>query len=85
MAGRAIRVARSCAWLLRCGGSCVKACHGAVCTPRSSKSAAVELTLDDVGDVSALPGLLVLIENPIGSVTADGAYDGDTVYDEVLQ
>jgi hypothetical protein len=44
--------------------------------------AAVELTPDDVGDVSALPELLGQIEEPVGSVTADGAYDG--VYDEVL-
>jgi hypothetical protein len=47
--------------------------------------AAVDLTPDDVGDVSALPDLLDQIEGPVGSVTADGAYDGDTVYDEVLQ
>jgi Transposase DDE domain len=46
--------------------------------------AAVELTPDDVGDVSALPDLLDQIEAPVGSVTADGAYDGDTSYDEVL-
>ena len=47
--------------------------------------AAVELTPDDVGDISALPDLLDQIEDPVGSVTADGAYDGETVYDEVLQ
>ena len=47
--------------------------------------AAVELTPDDVGDVSALPDLLDQIEGPVGAVTADGAYDGDTVYDNVLQ
>ncbi len=46
---------------------------------------AVELTPDDAGDVSALPDLLGQIESPVGSVTADGAYDGDTVYGEVLQ
>jgi hypothetical protein len=46
--------------------------------------AAVELTPDDVGGVSALPDLLDQIGRPVGSVTADGAYDGDTVYDEVL-
>jgi transposase len=45
---------------------------------------AVELTPDDVGDVSVLPDLLDQIEDPVGSMTADGAYDGDTVYDEVL-
>ena len=47
--------------------------------------AAVELTPDDIGDVSALRDLLEQIEGPVGSVTADGAYDGDTIYDEVLQ
>jgi Transposase DDE domain len=47
--------------------------------------AAVALTPDDVGDVSALPDLLDQIEGPVGPVTADGAYDGDTVYDNILQ
>ena len=47
--------------------------------------AAVELTPDDVGDVSALPDLLDQIEGSVGSVTADGAYDGDVVYDAVLR
>jgi hypothetical protein len=36
----------------------------------------VEPTPDDVGDVSALPDLLDQIESSVGSVTADGAYDG---------
>ena len=43
------------------------------------------VTPDDVGDVSALPDLMDQIEAPVGSVTADGAYDGDAIYDEVLQ
>ena len=47
--------------------------------------AAVELTPDDVGDVSALPNLLDQLVGSVGSVTADGAYDGDVVYDAVLQ
>src|SRR4051794_21021544 len=47
--------------------------------------AAVEVTPDDVGDVSSLPDLLGQIESPVDSVMADGAYDGETVYDEVLQ
>jgi hypothetical protein len=47
--------------------------------------AAVELTPDDIGDVSVLPDLLDQIEEPVGSVTADGAYDGDAIYDEALQ
>jgi len=56
------------------------------CDGQAWRPAAAELTPDDVGDVvSALPDLLDQIESPVGSVTADGAYDGDTVYDEVLQ
>jgi len=42
---------------------------------------AVELTPDDVGDVSELPGLLDQIEADVTSLTADGAYDGEAVYD----
>jgi Transposase DDE domain len=44
---------------------------------------AVELTPDDVGDVSELPGLLDQIDADVASVTADGAYDGEAVYDAV--
>ena len=44
---------------------------------------AVALTLDDVGDVSELPGLLDQIDADVASLTADGAYDGDAVYDAV--
>jgi transposase len=46
---------------------------------------AVELTPDDIGDVSAVPLLLDQIESEIGSVTADGAYDGEPVYDVVTK
>ena len=45
---------------------------------------AVELTPDDVGDVSELPGLLdQVIDAEVASLTADGAYDGNAVYDAV--
>jgi hypothetical protein len=44
---------------------------------------AVELTPDDAGDVSELPGLLDQVDTGIASVTADGAYDGEVVYDAV--
>jgi len=44
---------------------------------------AVELTPDDVGDVSELSGLLDQIDADVVSLTADGAYDGDAVYDAV--
>jgi hypothetical protein len=44
---------------------------------------AVELTPDDVGDVSELSGLLDQIDADVASLTADGAYDGETVYDAV--
>ncbi len=47
--------------------------------------AAAELTLDDGGDVSALPDLLDHIEGPVASVTGDGAYDGKMVYDAVAK
>ena len=44
---------------------------------------AAELTADDVGDVSELPGLLDQIDAEIASLTADGAYDGEVVYGAV--
>ena len=44
---------------------------------------AVELTPDDVGDVSQLADLLDQVATPVASVIADGAYDGETVYDAV--
>jgi DDE family transposase len=51
----------------------------------SHEIAAVELTQDDVGDIAAVPDLLDQIDGPIASVTADGAYDADVVYDEIEQ
>jgi hypothetical protein len=44
---------------------------------------AVELTSDDVSDVTDLPDLLDQIDADVGSMTAKGAYDGETVYDAV--
>ncbi len=44
---------------------------------------AVELTRDDVGDVSELAGLLDQVATRVASVMADGAYDGETVYNAV--
>jgi hypothetical protein len=46
---------------------------------------AVELTSDDVGDVSEMPDLLDQIDADIASMTADGAYDGEAVYDAVAE
>jgi hypothetical protein len=46
---------------------------------------AVDLTPDDVGDVSVVPHLLNQIEGPVASVTADGAFDGQSVYDAVAE
>jgi transposase len=46
---------------------------------------AAELTPDDVGDVSELPELLDQIEADIASLTADGAYDGEAVYDAIAE
>jgi transposase len=45
----------------------------------------VELTPDDVGDVSEVPDLLDQIDAEVASVTADGAYDGEAVYDAVAE
>src|SRR5271163_4353208 len=44
-----------------------------------------ELTPDDVGDVSEMPALLDQIDAEIASMTADGAYDGEAVYDAVAE
>ena len=44
---------------------------------------AAELTSDDVGEISELPDLLDQIEADVASMTADGAYDGQVVYDAV--
>jgi hypothetical protein len=46
---------------------------------------AVELTLDDVGDIAALPNLLDQIDADVASLTADGAYDAQFVYDAVVE
>ncbi len=40
------------------------------------------LTDKDGGDISQVPSLLATVEGPIASVTADGAYDGEVVYQE---
>ncbi len=44
-----------------------------------------ELTPDDVGDVSAVPDLLEQIDSRVVSLTADGAYDVEAVYDAVTE
>jgi hypothetical protein len=46
---------------------------------------ASELTPDDVGDVSEVPALLDQIDAEAASVTAEGAYDGEAVYDAVAE
>ena len=46
---------------------------------------AVELTPDDVGDVSEVPDLLDQIDAEVASLTADGAYDGKAVYDAMAE
>ena len=46
---------------------------------------AVELTPDDVGDLSEMPELLDQIDAAVASLAADGAYDGEAVYDAVAQ
>ncbi len=44
---------------------------------------ACELTPDDVGDVTTVPDLLDQVKDPVAAVIADGAYDGQPVYDAV--
>jgi transposase len=44
-----------------------------------------ELTPDDVGDVSEIPALLDQIDAEVASMTADGAYDGEAIYDAVAE
>jgi hypothetical protein len=46
---------------------------------------AVELTPDDVGDVSEIPCLLNLIGADVASMTADNTYDGDAVYNAAAE
>jgi transposase len=46
---------------------------------------AAELTPDDIGDVSEIPHLLDQIEANVASMTADGAYDGEAVYNAVAE
>jgi transposase len=46
---------------------------------------ASELTPDEVGDVSEVPALLDQIDAEVASMTADGAYDGEAVYDAVAE
>jgi transposase len=46
---------------------------------------AVELTPDDVGDITEVSELLDQIDADVASVTADGAYDGQIVYDAVAE
>jgi hypothetical protein len=45
----------------------------------------VELTPDDVGDMGKLPDLLDQIDADVAPLTADGAYDGQVVYDAVAE
>ena len=40
-----------------------------------------DLTTDDIGDPTALPGLLDQVDGPVALFLADGAYDGDPTSD----
>jgi hypothetical protein len=46
---------------------------------------AVELTPDDAGDIAVVPDLLEQIDADVASITADGAYDSQVVYDAVAE
>ena len=45
----------------------------------------VAVTPDDVRDASEIPDLLNQIDADVASLTADGAYDGEAVYDAVAE
>ncbi|MCL4165097.1 UNVERIFIED_CONTAM: hypothetical protein GTU68_056603, partial [Idotea baltica] len=47
----------------------------------SGEIVCADLTKDDVGDPTALPGLLDQIDGPVHLVLADGAYDGEPTAD----
>src|ERR1700749_183461 len=49
----------------------------------SHEIVAVELTTDDVGDVTVVPDLLDQIDGSVASMTADGGYETEVAYDEV--
>src|SRR6202035_69137 len=51
----------------------------------SHEIVAVELTTDEVGDVTAVPDLLDQIDDSVASVTGDGAYDAAVVHDEIMR
>lgn len=53
--------------------------------PDSGEVVASELTTTEHGDASLVGPLLNQISGPIASVTADGAYDGDSVYRIIAQ
>ncbi len=53
--------------------------------PNSGEILASELTTNEEGDASQVSALLAQIPGPLGSVTADGAYDGEPVYQAVSE
>jgi hypothetical protein len=44
-----------------------------------------DLTTDDVGDPTALPGLLDQVDGPVDLFLADGAYDGEPICDLITE
>ena len=53
--------------------------------PDSSEILAAELTSQEVGDLSMVGPLLGQIQSPLLSVTADGAYDAEPVYQAIAE
>src|SRR4051794_18010251 len=53
--------------------------------PSTGEILASELTSNEEGDASQVGPLLEQIPGPLGSVTADGAYDGEPVYRAVAE
>ena len=53
--------------------------------PGTGEILASELTSNEEGDASQVGPLLEQIPGPLGSVTADGAYDGEPIYRTVAE
>jgi hypothetical protein len=53
--------------------------------PESGEILASELTTNEVGDLTMTGPLLEQIPQPLISVMADGAYDGESVYRAIAE
>ena len=52
--------------------------------PDSGDILTSELTTEDAGDATTAPDLIANVDVQVGKVIADGAYDGQTVFDDLI-